>query len=111
MRFFLVYGLIALSLVGCTSTPNSPNITLSTKKPPEEYARCVFPKWQKENSSTTMSVTKGHYKILVKSKVMADDILEVYKISLGSEVSIYQRMPLTSALGRGALESAAYDCL
>lgn len=110
-RFVLPVGLIALSFAGCTSAPNSPNITLSTTKLPEEYAKCVFPKWQMENSSTTMTASKGRYKIVVKSKVMADDILEVYKTSQGSEVAMYQRIPLASAVGRRALVQAAHDCL
>lgn len=104
-------GLIALSVAGCTSAPNSPNFTLNSKKLPEEYARCVFPKLQKDNSNTAMSASKGRYRIVVQSRVLADDILEVYKTSQGSEIAVYQRIQLASAVGRGALEQAVHDCL
>lgn len=111
MRFFLASGLIALSLVGCTHVPNSPSLTLSTKKSPAEYAQCVLPKWQQEKPDTTMSEASSHYKIVAKSKVMADEILNIYKTSRGSEVSIYKRTPFPSLLGRGPLESAVHACL
>ena len=71
----------------------------------------MFPKWQMDDPSTTMTASKGRYRIVVKSKVMADDIVEVYKTSQGSEVAMYQRIPLASAVGRRALEQAVHDCL
>ncbi len=111
MRFFLALGVITLSLMGCTHTPNSPNITLETNKLPKEYALCVFHKWQKEKPSTTISETRGHYRVVVESKAAADEILDIYKTAQGSKVSMYQRMPLSSVFGGGYLESVVRDCL
>ena len=111
MRFPLLMSLAVLSLAGCASTPNNPSFTLASTKTPADYAHCVFPKWQKEASGTTLAETQGHYRIVVSSKIAADDILEIYKAPPGSKVFVYQRTPLTSTFGPGALETAARDCL
>ncbi|MDR3564722.1 MAG: hypothetical protein P4N59_25270 [Negativicutes bacterium] len=84
---------------------------LETTKTPDEYAHCVFPKWQKEKSATTLSESQGHFKIVAASKVSADDIIEVHKATIGSKVSLYQRAPSVLPFGPNALEKAARDCL
>ncbi|MDE1164171.1 MAG: hypothetical protein PW845_02025 [Pseudomonas sp.] len=111
MRLLLVCGLAAMSLAGCISAPNTPNVTLSTSKAPQAYAECVYPKWLKEHPSTTKSGSQNHYRVVVESKINADEILEISKTTTGSKVSLYQRAPLASPFTRSALETAARDCL
>ncbi len=111
MRFLLLTSVLAMSLAGCGSTPNNPSVDLETPKPASDYAQCVFPKWQQMRPETTMTESKGHYKLLISSKVAADDILEVFKGNPKTRVFLYQRAPLSSAFGRSALEKAARECL
>ncbi len=110
MRFLLMTSSLSLLLAGCGSTPNNPSVDLDTQKTPANYVACVFPKWQKAKPDATLTESKGHYKILVASKVAADEILEVYKGNPNTRVFLYQRAPL-SALVHSPLESAARDCL
>jgi hypothetical protein len=111
MKLLSITGFGVLALAGCSSRPNAPSLTLSTQKSPEEYAQCVFPKWQRQNPEAIKSGSKGHYRIVVESKVAADEVLEIYKTTSGSEASLYQRALLPSTLGRKNLESAVRDCL
>lgn len=111
MRFSPIFGLTMVLLSGCVSTPNSPSQILETKKTPDEYAHCVFPKWQKEKSATTLSGSQGHFKIVAESKVAADDIIVIHKATAGSKVSLYQRAPIVLPFGLSALEKAARECL
>ncbi|WP_268800784.1 hypothetical protein [Pseudomonas huanghezhanensis] len=110
MRSILMTSSLFLFLAGCGSTPNNPSVTLDTQKSPADYAACVFPKWQKAKPDATLTESKGHYRILVPSKVAADEILEVYKGNPNTRVFIYQRVPLSGLL-HGKLETAARDCL
>lgn len=111
MRLLLLTCVLAASLAGCGSTPNNPSVNLETAKSPADYAQCVLPKWQQVKPETTMSESKGHFKLLVSSKVTQDDILEVFKGNPNTRVFLYQRAPLSSAFGRSALEKAARECL
>lgn len=111
MRFLLLTGALALTLAGCGSTPNNPSVNLETPKPAADYVQCVLPKWQQLKPSTTLTESKGHYKLLVSGKLSQDDILEVFKGNPNTRAFLYQRAPLASAFGRSALEKAARDCL
>jgi hypothetical protein len=111
MRLLLLTSALALSLAGCGSTPNNPSVNMETPKPAGDYAQCVFEKWQQIKPSTTLTETKGHYKLLVSGKVAQDDILEVFKGNPNTRAFLYQRAPLASAFGKSSLEKAARDCL
>lgn len=111
MRLLLLTSVLALSLAGCGSTPNNPSVNMETPKPAADYAQCVFEKWQKIKPDTTLTETKGHYKLLVSGKVAQDDILEVFKGNPNTRAFLYQRAPLASAFGKSALEKAARECL
>lgn len=111
MRFLLLTGALALTLAGCGSTPNNPSVNLETPKPAADYVQCVLPKWQQLKPSTTLTESKGHYKLLVSGKLSQDNILEVFKGNPNTRAFLYQRAPLASAFGRSALEKAARDCL
>jgi hypothetical protein len=103
-------ALLPVLLVGCGSTPNNPSVDLNTQKTPADYVACIYPKWQKIKPEASLTESKGHYKILVSSKVAADNILEVYKGNPNTRVFLYQRAPLSS-LVHSNLELAARDCL
>jgi hypothetical protein len=100
-----------LLLSGCASAPNDPTLTLQTKKAPADYAQCVLPKLQEDALSATVSQTQRSYRIVVSSKVAADDVLEAYKASNGGKVFLYERTLLASTFGPSQLERAAQECL
>ncbi|MOA37747.1 hypothetical protein D3C78_1593690 [compost metagenome] len=112
MKMLTRLALIApLLLSGCASTPNNPTLTLQTKKAPADYAQCVLPKLQEDALSATISQTQRSYRIVVSSKVAADDVLEAYKASNGGKVFLYERTLLASTFGPSRLERAAQECL
>ncbi|UZJ62463.1 hypothetical protein OKW98_12425 [Pseudomonas sp. KU26590] len=115
MRLSFPYSLLgcAMSVVlaGCSSTPNNPSFNFDTAKTPSDYAKCIYPKWQQIKPGTTMTESKGHYKLLISGKIASDEILEVYKGNPNTRVFLYQRAPLSSAFGRNALETAVRECL
>lgn len=102
-----------LLLSGCTSAPNAPTLTLQTRKAPADYAHCVLPKLQNDSVQATVSETQRSYRIVVSSKVAADDVLEAYKdkASNGGKVFLYERALLASTFGPSPLERAAQECL
>jgi len=112
MNMFTRSALVAsLLLSGCASTPNDPTLTLQTKKAPGDYAHCVLPKLQEDALNATVSETQRSYRIVVSSKVAANDVLEAYKASGGGKVFLYERTLLASTFGPSRLERAAQECL
>lgn len=98
-------------LAGCASAPNDPTLTLQTKKTPAEYADCVVPKLQGNALHPTVSQTQRSYRIVVPSKVAADNVLEAYKAPNGGKVFLYERHLLASNFMPSSFERAAQDCL
>jgi hypothetical protein len=111
MRFLLVSVVTSLLLSGCASAPNNPTLILETKKTPEAFTACVLPKLQQYAADTTMSETQGHYKIVVASKLAANNVLEAYKAPAGGKVFLYERAPLASTFGPSRLERATHECI
>jgi hypothetical protein len=112
MKIFTGLTLVAaLLLSGCASTPNDPTLTLQTTKAPADYAECVLPKLQHDSLTATVSETQRSYRIVVSSKVAANDVLEAYKASNGGKVFLYERTLLASTFGPSSLERAAQECL
>jgi hypothetical protein len=109
--FLPALAVAALSLVGCTSTPNNPTMTLQTSKTPAQYADCVVPKLQNGAMAPTVSQTQRSYRIVVPSKISADNVLEAYKAGTGGKVFIYDRHLLASNLVPSTFERAAQDCI
>lgn len=106
---------VSVLLAGC-STPgdlkkNAPTISSNSKKSPKQYALCVFPKWQEERSTSTMSETEDGYRLVVATDMMADEVLEIGRSGSGSRVALYQRMPWAKMVGRGAIEDAVRRCI
>lgn len=112
MNFYTRLTIAAsLLLSGCASTPNDPTLTLQTSKGPADYAHCVLPKLQEDSLNATVSQTQRSYRIVVSSKVAANDVLEAYKSSNGGKVFLYERALLASSFGPSPLERAAQECL
>jgi len=113
MRLFFMPVIAAAFalLYGCASAPNDPTLTLHTKKTPEQYAECVVPKLQQSSLNPTLSQSQRHYKIVVPSKVAADDVLEAYKAPTGGKVFVYERKLLASTFVSSSFERAAQECL
>ncbi|WP_445178088.1 hypothetical protein [Pseudomonas sp. McL0111] len=109
--FLPALAFAVLSLVGCTSTPNNPTMTLQTSKTPAQYADCVVPKLQGNAMAPTVSQTQRSYRIVVPSKISADNVLEAYKAGTGGKVFIYDRHLLASNLVPSTFERAAQDCI
>ena len=113
MRLLLVPAMAigSLLLAGCASAPNDPTLTLQTSKTPAQYAECVVPKLQSHALSPTVSQTQRSYRIVVPSKVSANNVLEAYKAGNGGKVFIYERHLLASNLLPSSFERAAQDCI
>ncbi len=100
-----------LLLAGCASAPNDPTLTLQTSKTPAQYAECVIPKLQGNALNPMVSQTQRSYRIVVPSKVSADNVLEAYKAGSGGKVFIYERHLLASNLLPSSFERAAQECI
>jgi len=113
MRTFFAPTLAVASLLlaGCASAPNDPTLTLQTNKTPAQYADCVVPKLQGSALNPTVSQTQRSYRIVVPSKVSADNVLEAYKAGNGGKVFIYERHLLASNFLPSSFERAAQDCI
>ena len=98
-------------LAGCASAPNDPTLTLQTRKTPAQYADCVVPKLQGSALNPTVSQTQRSYRIVVPSKVAADNVLEAYKAGSGGKVFLYERRLLASNFLPSSFERAAQDCI
>lgn len=109
MRSFFVPAM-ALTLAGCVSAPNAPTLTLQTTKTPDGYVQCVLPKLEKHNITSTVTQNSRHAKVLLTSKIAADDVLEAYKSQDGTKVFLYERKPLASAIKPSRLEQSAKEC-
>lgn len=112
----LIVGALAVALLAGCSSPgdvkkNDPTISASTNKSAKKYALCVFPKWQEQRSTSTMSETENGYRLVVDTDMMTDEVLEVSSTGAGSKVALYQRLPWSKMWGRAALESAVRECL
>ena len=101
----------SLLLAGCVSAPNDPTLTLQTSKTPAQYADCVVPKLQGSALNPTVSQTQRSYRIVVPSKVSADNVLEAYKSGSGGKVFIYERHLLASNFLPSSFGRAAQDCI
>ncbi|WP_166215989.1 hypothetical protein [Pseudomonas atagonensis] len=101
----------ALLLAGCASAPNTPSLTLQTHKTPAQYADCVVPKLQGSALNPSVSQTQRSYRIVVPSKISADNVLEAYKAGSGGKVFVYERHLLASNLLPSSFERAAQECL
>lgn len=111
MKTLTHLAVVPLLLAGCASAPNDPTLTLQTTKTPAQYADCVVPKLQGSALLPTVSQTQRSYRIVVPSKVTADNVLEAYKAPNGGKVFVYERQFLASSFMPSTFERAAQECL
>ncbi|QAX84747.1 hypothetical protein C2E19_13155 [Pseudomonas sp. DTU12.3] len=109
--FVPAMAVASLLLASCASTPNNPTLTLQTSKTPAQYADCVVPKLQGSALNPTVSQTQRSYRIVVPSRISADNILEAYKAGTGGKVFLYERHLLASNYLPSSFERAAQDCI
>ncbi len=88
-----------------------PDADLADPQDPAQYADCVVPKLQSSALNPTVSQTQRSYRIVVPSKVSADNVLEAYKAGNGGKVFIYERHLLASNFLPSSFERAAQDCI
>ncbi|MCF4996573.1 hypothetical protein GIW70_20875 [Pseudomonas syringae] len=100
-----------LFLAGCASAPNNPTLTLQTHKTPAEYASCVVPKLQGSALNPTVSQTQRSYRIVVPSKISADNVLEAYKSAGGGKVFVYERQLLATHYLPSSFGRVAQECI
>jgi hypothetical protein len=113
MRLSLVPAMTfaSLLLAGCATAPNDPTLVMQTHKTPAEYAECVIPKLQSDAQTANVSQSQRGYRIVVTSKVAADNVLEAYKAPNGGKVFLYERHLLASSFAPSSFEKTAQDCL
>ena len=112
MRSFFAPALAfaSLLLAGCITAPNAPSLTLQTDKTPEGYVQCVLPKLEKHGITSTVTQNSRHARVVLTSKIAADDVLEAYKSQDGTKVFLYERKPLASTITPSRLELTAQEC-
>lgn len=113
MRLSLVPAMTfaSLLLAGCATAPNDPTLVMQTHKTPAEYAECVVPKLKSDAQTANVSQSQRGYRIVVTSKVAADNVLEAYKAPNGGKVFLYERHLLASSFAPSSFEKTAQDCL
>lgn len=108
MRRLLIAALAGAVLAGCTTAgleQDSPVFSAQSKKTPQQYARCLGPKWQEFNSSTSSIETEQGYKISASSTYNGVVALAVVQgASSGSSVKVY--LPMDWAATRGWKDTA-----
>ncbi|WP_434568675.1 hypothetical protein [Pseudomonas sp. Z3-8] len=109
--FLLSLAFSPLLLAGCASAPNDPTLTLQTSKTPAEYAECVVPKLQGSALHPMVSQSQRSYRIVVPSRISADNVLEAHKAGSGGKVFVYERHLLASNLLPSSFERAAQECI
>ena len=107
----LLLGLVLLA--GCSSVSSlengSPELSAITTKSPKNYAKCLMPKWQEINGSTTSTETEsGHRLLLNVDFVGAAALANIDQASDGSRVRIYKSGAI---IGGGKWADTARSCL
>lgn len=97
---------LALLMGGCVSLPVSPSLMLTTDKSAQKYAQCVHQKLDAQGLATTIKTHHGRRTVIVKTLLSGDQILDAYKTSTTTEISLYAHLGSTSA----GLVNAAKEC-
>lgn len=111
MKLFI--GALALvALAGCSTSgvqEGKPSFSAQSQKTPQQYARCLGPKWQEFNPSTSSIETESGYKISASTAFTGVVALAVVdKSSDGSLVKIFLPMDWTGTAG---WKNAAKACI
>lgn len=114
MSKFRAFGAIiaVTTLVGCSTSgmqQGTPSFSAQSKKTPQQYSRCLGPKWQEFNPSTSSIETESGYKISASTAFTGVVALAVVdKSSSGSLVKVF--LPMDWA-GTAGWKDAAKACI
>ena len=108
----LIGAVAVMLLAGCTTSglqQDKPDFTGQSSKTPQQFARCLSPKWQDINPSTSSIETETGYRITGSAMYMGVIALAVVdQESTGSSVRIFLPMP---GGGSSGLKDAARTCI
>jgi hypothetical protein len=111
MRMVAV-ALLMTALLGCTTAglqQDAPAYSGVSSKTPQSLARCLSPKWQEFNSSTSSIETESGYKIAASAPFNGIVALAIVdKTSDGSSVRVF--LPMDWA-GTQGWKDAAKTCI
>ncbi len=111
MKLF-VGALALVALVGCSTSgvqQGAPSFSAQSQKTPQQYARCLGPKWQEFNPSTSSIETESGYKLSASTAFTGVVALAVVdKSSGGSRVEVF--LPMDWA-GTAGWKDAAKACI
>ncbi|KJZ38936.1 hypothetical protein [Pseudomonas fluorescens] len=97
-----------IALAGCTTAgleQDTPVFSGLSQKTPQQFSRCLAPKWQEFNSSTSSIETDSGYKIAASAPFNGIVALAVVdKTSVGSSVRVF--LPMDWAGTRGWKDTA-----
>ncbi len=106
----LLLGLAMLT--GCSTSglqQGAPSFSAQSQKTPQQYARCLGPRWQELNPSTSSIETESGYKLSVSTAFSGVVALAVVdKSSSGSLVKVF--LPMDWA-GTAGWKSSAKVCI
>ncbi|EJM73108.1 hypothetical protein [Pseudomonas sp. GM60] len=108
----VIAALFMMALVGCTTAglqEDAPAYSGVSSKTPQNLARCLSPKWQEFNSSTSSIETETGYKIAASAAFTGIVALAVIdENSTGSSVRVF--LPMDWA-GTQGWKDAAKTCI
>ncbi|MGY2294235.1 hypothetical protein HX813_24055 [Pseudomonas yamanorum] len=111
MKLF-VGALALVALVGCSTSgmqQGAPSFSAQSQKTPQQYARCLGPKWQEINPSTSSIETETGYKISASTAFTGVVALAVIEQShSGSLVKVF--LP-TDWVGTSGWKDSAKTCI
>lgn len=109
-KTFTAMTLLVLS--GCTihgRESDGPDLEVKTSKTPQEYARCLGPKWLSLNSATTSVETEQGYKISASATFYGViSLASIERSADGSNIKAY--FPVTK-LGTDGWKQPVIACL
>lgn len=107
-----ITALALIMLAGCTihgRESDGPDLQVKSNKTPQEYARCLGPKWLAINSSTTSVETENGYKIAASGTFYGViSLASIEREGGGSSIKAY--FPATK-IGTDGWKQPVIDCL
>ena len=112
MRNFTLIFVVAF-LAGCSSVSSledgAPQLSANSAKSPRAYAKCLNPKWQEINASTTSTETENGYRLLLNLDFVGAAVMaEIAQSKTGSNVKVYKS---SAIMGSGRWVETARSCL
>jgi hypothetical protein len=108
----ILTAMALIALAGCSTTGlerGQPAFAGQSDKTPQEFSRCLAPKWQEFNSSTSSVETERGYKIAASSAFSGAVALAIVdRASSGSSVRVF--LPMDWA-GTSGWKDSAKTCI